>query len=347
MLKMSKALLWTPPDEAMTIRVVDAHAGGEPLRVVVDGFPDLEGNSVLARRRFLQKHFDHLRRGLMHEPRGHADMYGCLMLPPVTEDAHFSVLFMHNAGYSTMCGHGIIAAVTVAMETGMLRRSDCGDTVEIDTPAGRVSASATFDGDRVRSVSFRNVPAWVEVLDAEVSVPGLGRVRFDLAFGGAYYAFVDAASVGLACRPESAADLIRAGRAAKRTIAAAYPVHHPVEEDLSFLYGTIFTGPSGDEGAHSRNVCIFADGELDRSPTGTGVSARAAIHFARGEIRRGEALTIESIVGSRFSVRVVDETRFGPHNAIVPEVTGSAFITGINTLILDPADPFQHGFFLR
>ncbi len=337
---------WSPPDSWVRITAIDAHTAGEPLRVFTGGMPELPGETILERRRHLSEHLDHLRTATMWEPRGHREMYGCVVTPPVSDEADFGVVFLHNEGYSTMCGHGIIGVATVVLETGMLPIEAPETSLMIDTPAGLVTAVAQVEDDRVRSVRFRNVPSFVVALDELVEVPGLGSVRYDLAFGGAFYAFVYADEVGLACAPEEHARLVETGMAIKRAVATARGLAHPFEEDLNFLYGTIFIAPPRTGGADSRNVCIFADGQLDRSPTGTGVSARAAIHHARGELEVGQPLVVESIVDSQFTVRAAETTTFGPYEAVVPEVEGGAHITGRNELLIDPEDPLKHGFFL-
>jgi len=337
---------WTPPKHWLKITSIDAHTEGEPFRVITGGYPELPGDSILARRRYALENLDHLRTALMWEPRGHADMYGCIVVPPVTPEADFGVLFMHNEGYSTMCGHGIIGITTVALEAGLVPMSSPETQVKIDTPAGLVTAHARVSEGRVQSVYFHNVPSFVLTMNETVDVPGLGKVSYDIAFGGAFYAFVQAEEVGVRCRPEDFRALIEKGMAIKRSIMASRPIPHPFEEDLSFLYGTIFIGPPQAEGAHSRNVCIFAEGELDRSPTGTGVSARLAIHHVRSEIDLNESIIIESIIGSRFSGRVVQTSSFGPHPAIIPEVEGTAYITGRHEFLIDPNDPLRNGFLL-
>jgi len=338
---------WQPPDTLMKITTIDAHTAGEPFRVIVDGFPQLQGETILARRRYAKEHFDHLRTALMWEPRGHADMYGCIVTPAVSKDADIGILFIHNEGFSTMCGHGIIGITTVALETAMLPATEPETIIRIDTPAGLVVAYASVEGRKVRSVRFHNVPSFVLALDEEVEVLHMGRVRYDLAFGGAFYAYVDAEEIGLRVDPEHYSALIEAGRAIKRAVMMSRSIEHPFEKDLGFLYGTIFVGHSFSEGAHSSNVCIFAEGEADRSPTGTGVSGRLAIHHARGEIKIGESIIIESIIGSRFTGRVVETTKFGPYPAIIPEVEGSAWITGRHEFLIDPDDPLKDGFFLK
>ncbi len=339
------------------LQTIDAHAAGEPLRVVTGGWPEIPGKTILAKRQFARANHDSLRRALMWEPRGHADMYGCILTEPVTADGDVGVLFLHNEGYSTMCGHGIIGLVTVGLECGLLDPArletdlDGQPIVKIDTPAGRVTAKAHLaagaERPRVARVSFQNVPSFVLEPDLRVEVQGFGSVRCDIAFGGAFYAYVDAADMGLSVEPEAYAPLIDAGRQVKRAVMEQYEIVHPDgDPDLNFLYGTIFV-QEGTGDVHSRNVCIFAEGEVDRSPTGTGVSGRAAIHHYRGELAPGETITIESIIGSSFDVRVAAETTVGGFPAVVPEVTGTAHLTGRHEFLIDPEDPLRDGFFLR
>jgi proline racemase len=338
---------WVPPKNWRKITTLDAHTAGEPFRIIIDGLPEIKGDTILARRRLMTDRLDHLRTALMWEPRGHADMYGCIITPPVTPQADFGVLFLHNEGYSSMCGHGIIGVTTVAIETGLIPMQAPMTTVRIDAPAGLVTAHARIQKGRVASVYFHNVPAFVLTMDRAVDVPGLGSVRYDIAYGGAFYAFVKAEDLGVTTKPADFNALIDKGMAIKRAVMAAGPVAHPFEEDLSFLYGTIIVGPPHTRGAHSSNVCIFAEGEVDRSPTGTGVSARLALHFARNEIGINDPIVIESILETRFTGKVVETTTFGPHAAVIPEVEGSAWITGRNEFLIDPNDPLKNGFILR
>jgi proline racemase len=344
---MEKLKNWSPPDNWLKITTIDAHTEGEPLRIISGGFPDVPGDTILARRAYLKENMDHLRRAIMWEPRGHADMYGCILTPPITPEADLGVLFMHNEGYSSMCGHGIIAIATVALEIGLLPKCKSEVAIKIDTPAGLVTARAKVVNGRVKSVSFQNVPSFVLATDQVVHVPGLGRVKCNIAFGGAFYAYVMAEDVGLACKPEAYRTLIEKGMAIKRAVRESFPIIHPFEEDLSFLYGTIFVAPALDPGANSRHVCIFAEGEVDRSPTGTGVSGWLSLLHARGEIDLNQPLAIESIIGTRFTGRIIKTTDFGPYPAIVPEVEGSAYITGRHEFLIDPEDPLREGFILR
>jgi len=338
---------WKPPSGWQTIRTIDAHTAGEPLRVIYDGFPVINGASILEKRRFTRENFDHLRKALMWEPRGHADMYGCILTPPVSEGADFGVIFIHNEGFSTMCGHGIIAVTTVVLQTGLFPAAGPETTLGIDTPAGLVKATAQMLNGCVTKVSFRNVPSFVLLTDQTVDVPGIGPVGFDIAFGGAFYAFVRSEDAGVKCTPDHFGQLIEKGMAIKHAVIEKFPVTHPFEPDLNFLYGTIFTGPPESVQSGSRNVCVFAEGEVDRSPTGTGVSARMALHFHKKEIGMDQPMVIESIIGSRFTGRVIDTVPFGPFKAVIPEVEGEAFITGRHEFLIDPADPLGYGFLLR
>jgi trans-L-3-hydroxyproline dehydratase len=338
---------WTPPEHWGKITTIDAHTGGEPFRIITDGIPEVKGLTLLEKRRFMTEHLDHLRRTLMWEPRGHADMYGCVITPPVSSEADFGVLFLHNEGYSSMCGHGIIGVTTVAIETGMISAVEPVTTVRIDAPAGLITAHARVEKGEAKSVYFHNVPSFVLALDQTVDVPGIGVVQYDIAYGGAFYAFVDAADLRVNTTPENVNALIEKGMAVKRAVMGAGPIPHPLEPDLSFLYGTIVIGPPRNENNHSSNVCIFAEGEVDRCPTGTGVSARLAIHYARKEIGLNDPIVIESILDTCFTGKVVETTRFGPHDAIIPEVEGRAWITGRNEFLIDPTDPLKNGFIFR
>ena len=346
MLNFASALKYTPPSDWIKITAIDAHTGGEPFRVIVDGFPKLEGDSILQRRRYAKEHYDHLRTALMWEPRGHADMYGCILTPPTTSDADFGILFIHNEGFSTMCGHGIIGITTVVLETGMLPMTAPTTKIKVDSPAGLITSYAHIENGHVKNVSFHNVPSFVAELDAVVDVPGLEKIRYDLAFGGAFYAYVNAEDAGVTCSPNDYRPLIEKGMLIKRAVMQSRAIEHPFERDLGFLYGTIFVGPPTQAGSQSQNVCIFAEGEVDRSPTGTGVSGRLAIHYQRGEIKKDQPIVIESIIGSKFIGKVIAETTFGPYAAIIPEVTGEAYIVGRNELWINPNDPLKDGFIL-
>jgi len=302
---------------------------------------------MLEKRRYARERFDAFRKALMWEPRGHADMYGAIPTEPVSPDSRLGVLFLHNEGFSTMCGHGIIALATVAAETGLVSVSRDNPVLKIDTPAGQVEARLRLIEDRVKEVSFLNVPSFVLASDLSVDIPGLGKISVDVAFGGAFYAFCRDRDLDVRLVPEESRQIIDLGIRVKRAVEEAIPIRHPDDPDLSFLYGTIIVGDAVDSAHHSRNVCIFADGELDRSPTGTGVSARAAIHFERGDLGLNEPFAVESLLGTVFKGRVAAVTTVGPYAAVIPEVTGSAHITGRHEFLMDPDDPLLRGFLLK
>lgn len=337
---------WQTPAGWHKITAIDAHTAGEPLRIFVDGYPELPGKTILEKRRYATENYDYLRTATMWEPRGHADMYGCLITGPAGDDGDFGVLFLHNEGYSSMCGHGIIAVTKVALEYGLVKDAS-KVSLEIDTPAGRVTAYPHWAGSKVEKVSFCNVPSFVYAMNCRAVVPGLGQINYDLAYGGAFYAIVNADQAGVALNASGFRRLIDIGTLIKAAINAVQVIEHPFEEDLSFLYGVIFTGEAEKQSNHSRNVCVFADGEIDRSPTGTGVSARLALHHARGDLVKGEAITVESILGTTFEGEIAEETNFGPYKAVIPKITGTAHICGFNTLLIDPEDPLKDGFMLR
>lgn len=338
---------WTPPEDFLNISVLDAHTGGEPLRIILDGLPEMKGDTVLERRQYMKEHHDNLRTSLMFEPRGHADQYGVVIMPPCTDGTDFSVLFLHNEGYSTMCGHAIIAITKVMLETGAVEMKYPETVLKIEVPSGIVTSFAECENRKVTNVRFHNVPSFASMLDEKVHVPGVGTIHFDLGFGGAFYAYVDAEACGVKMVPEDYRNLIEVGGAVKKAVVENFKIEHPFEKDLSFLYGTIFTGPAITPGIDSRNVCIFAEGEVDRSATGSGVAGRMAIHHAKGDLKTGQKMSIESILGTVFTGSVVETTTFGPHNAVIPQVEGNAWINGRAQFLIDPSDPLKDGFILR
>jgi trans-L-3-hydroxyproline dehydratase len=348
--KIQQNISYHPRSEWLQVKTIDMHTGGEPLRVIIEGFPELKGNSVLEYRRYCKENYDHLRTALMFEPRGHADMYGCLLTPPDDEEGDFGVIFLHNEGYSTMCGHAIIALTTLCVEMNWIEVKQGENEVKIDAPCGRIHSYANVESGQVKGVRFHCVPSFVAGLDRSVEVKGIGTVRYDLAYGGAFYAYVDMAknNFDFDLSKASYQKLIKTGMAIKKAVIQKDDtVNHPFEEDLGFLYGTIFTGRSDHRNIDSRNVCIFADGEVDRCPTGSGVSGRMAIHYLRNEIEIGEKMSIESITDSIFKGSVVKEIDFGPYEAVVPQVEGTAHITGMHTFVIDPDDAMKYGFILR
>jgi proline racemase len=282
----------------------------------------------------------------MWEPRGHQDMYGCVMTPPVTPDAQCGVLFMHNEGYSTMCGHGVIGLVTVLIETGQVAATEPETLIALDTPAGLVRARARVAGGRVLEVTMQNVPSFVYAAQ-RVAVPGYGTFGVTVGWGGAFYALVDAPAAGLGERPGELRALIDASTAIREATEAAVDVVHPFEPEIRGLYGVVTYWPPRRPGADQTSLTVFAEREVDRSPCGTCTSALMAVHHAAGTLPLGQAFVNESLVGTRFTGRLVSATAVGPHPAVVPEVTGRAFVTGFHTFVLDGDDPLGDGFLLR
>ena len=347
MIAINKLKNWNPPDGWIEIQTIDSHTEGEPLRIILSGYPALKGKTLLEKRTNAHRLHDELRKTLIWEPRGHRDMYGAIIVEPDTPDADFGVIFIHNEGYSTGCGHAVIALTKVFVETGLIPMNEPETEIKMDVPSGFIKSYAKVKNGQVTGVRFENVPSFVQSLDTKIDVPGIGEINYDLAFGGAFYAFVDVAQLGLDCTSKYQNQLIETGIKIKHAVMDSVKMVHPLEPDMNFLYGTIFTGVSKNPNHHSRNVCIFAEGEVDRSPTGTGVSARAAILHAKDEIKLGESIIIESIIGSTFSVKVVETTTFGNYDAVIPEVSGNAYITGKNTFWINPEDPLKNGFILR
>lgn len=332
---------------SLEIKTIDMHTGGEPLRVIIDGYPPIVGDTILEKRNYVKNNLDYLRTSLMFEPRGHADMYGVLIVEAQNEDSDFGVLFMHNEGYSTMCGHATIAITKLAVELGWVEVIKPVTHIKIDAPCGQLDSYAHInDLGEVERVSFKCVPSFVIALNESVEVPDIGTIFYDLAYGGAFYAYIDADVISLSLDKENYGNIIDYGKKIKHAIMKNKDnIKHPFEDDLSFLYGTIFISKS--QRVHSKNVCVFAHGEVDRSPTGSGVSGRAAIHFKKNEIAKNQIIEIESILGSTFSVKVSDLVSYGKMDAVIPEVSGNAFITGEHTFIIDEKDDFKYGFFLR
>jgi len=316
-----------------------------PTRVITSGLGVVPGASMQERRLYFEDHLDHLRLMLMREPRGHSAMSGAFLQPATRPDADWGVLFVEVSGLLPMCGHGTIGVATVLVETGMVAVTEPETVIRLDTPAGLVEATVTVADGRAERVRLRNVPAFVVELDAEVEVPSLGSVRYDMAFGGNFYALVSAGSVGLDPVPENSQRLIEAGLETLEAINAAARPTHPLDAAIGGCKHVVFHA-GGDDGAHARNATAIHPGWLDRSPCGTGTSARMAALHARGELAIGEEFVNESVIGSRFVGRLVQETSVGELQAVIPEVSGRAWITAMGQYLLDPTDPFPTGFAL-
>ena len=328
-----------------SLKVIDMHTGGEPLRIITAGYPELPEGTILEKRAYVRERLDHLRRILMFEPRGHFDMYGALLVEPDLPGADLAVLFMHNEGYSTMCGHAIIALGRYAVDYGLVPKVEPVTTVHIECPCGMVVASVEVNDGKSGGVSFESVPAFLFAADQKVNLPEFGEVTFDIAYGGAFYAISDCRQFGLEFGRDPARRFVDAATCLTDAAKEAVALEHPDHADLAFLYGSILTDGNDDwNEAPTKNVCIFADAQLDRSPTGSGVTARLAAMHAKGQIYEGEARIFESIVGSRFAGFVASETREGNFNAITARVSGHAYYSGKAEFIIEASDPLGQGF---
>ncbi len=336
----------------MQIRTIDAHAGGGSVRLVVDGFPSPRGRTMLEKREWASRHADDVRRALILEPRGHGDLVGAVLTEPTSPGAHAGVVFFHNQGYSAMSGHGVFAVATIALERGLIVSGGDGTSIVFDTPAGPIRTSSTItttreaDGGprmRVEHVTLTNVPAFVLYAGVPVQF-GPRHLRADVAYGGAFYAIVDAEAAGLSIDKAHVPELRRAGFAIREAVERAVTVAHPSHPAVAGLDGTIFTGPAHDAGADLRNATVFADGALDWSPGGTGTSAVMAVIDAMGLLADERPFVHESLLDTRFTGRVSGRTLVEDAPAIITELEGSAWVTGEHTFILHDHDPLRLGF---
>ncbi|HEY6334393.1 MAG TPA: proline racemase family protein [Alphaproteobacteria bacterium] len=334
------------------IETVEMHTGGEPVRIVAKGYPPIEGRTILEKRRYVRENLDHIRRMLMFEPRGHYDMYGVIPVEPDLPEADMAVLFMHNEGYSTMCGHATIALGRYAVDRRIVAPSVPETEVRLQCPCGLVRVRVEVEegpaGPITGAVVFESVPAYAFALGVAVDVPGHGPVEVDIGYGGAYYALVPARVFGLSVRGSRVADLADAADRVTQAAKAQIKLDHPSDPDLAFLYGTILTdGRDAHEEAPTANVCVFAEREVDRSPTGSGVTARIAVQAARGQIGLGQMRKFESVTGAIFTGKAVRATKAGRHDAVIVEVGGRAHYTGASHYTVEPDDLLGGGFLLR
>lgn len=334
--------------EVVQITTTEMHTGGEPVRIVESGYPPVPGDTILDKRRFVSHHLDHLRTFLMLEPRGHADMYGVIPVEPDAADADLAVLFMHNAGYSTMCGHAVLAVATYAVTRRLVDVTEPETHLVVQAPCGPVDVWVEIIDGAPATARFRSVEGFVAALGVEVEVPGFGRVVADIGYGGAFYAVAAATGFGLDVASSPIGDLVGAATALSRALGDHPAVDHPDSVDLGFLYGSILVDDASlAAGETSANVCVFADAQVDRSATGSGVTARLAIAHARGEVGVRDRRSFRSVIGTEMTGEVVETVAVGNRPGVVVEVAGRAFMTGRATFTLDPADPLAAGFRLR
>lgn len=330
-----------------SISTVEVHTGGEAFRIVTSGLPRLPGDTIVERRKWLLENADDIRQALMFEPRGHADMYGGYLTEPVSPNADFGIIFLHNEGYSDHCGHGTIALATAAVELGWVQRTQPETRVGIDAPCGFIEAFVKWDGQHANGVRFINVPSFIYKRDVTVQTPSFGEVTGDIAYGGAFYFYTSGKPHGLEIRESSIEQLKKFGDEVKQAANKAFPVVHPHIPEINHIYGTIIDGEPRLSGSTQANCCVFADKEVDRSPTGSGTAGRIAQLYLRGLIAQDSVLINESVIGSVFSAKVLSETQVGDMPAIIPEVSGNAYICGFANWIIDERDPQKNGFLVR
>ncbi|PCI28291.1 proline racemase [Candidatus Kaiserbacteria bacterium] len=333
------------PGPSNPIEVVDMHTGGEPLRIITSGYPDIPGKDILAKRRYAKDHLDHLRRFLMFEPRGHYDMYGAILVEPSLPDADLAVLFIHNEGYSTMCGHAILALGRYAIDYGLVKAVEPVTTVNIECPCGLVRAEVEVHDGKTGKVRFSSVPSFMFANDVSLQLADGTQFKTDIGYGGAFYAILDARQFDIAITPENVGRLTRLAEAICQAVNDSVTLAHPDHDDLAFLYGAILTdGRDAFEASATRNICVFAKNQVDRSPTGSGVSARLAIQHARGLIAPGDIRVFESVIGSSFEGSVEATTSCGPHEAIIASVKGKAHYSAKASFWYEEDDEVGRGF---
>ncbi|MGI6440917.1 MAG: proline racemase family protein [Peptoniphilaceae bacterium] len=327
---------------AHVFQVIDTHTAGEATRIVTGGMPVLQGDTMMEKKEHCQREYDHLRRALMHEPRGHRDMFGAILTDPIHEEAHVGVVFMDTKSYLNMCGHGTIGVSTALVETGLIPVTEPYTEVVLDAPSGLIRVRVEVENRKAKNVTFRNVPSFLYKEALTSDIDDYMSLTYDIAFGGQFFAMVDARQLGLSVAPENVQAFIDIGSSLLQQINRENRMHHPTlpitTVDLVEFYGP------GDEDTDMKNIVIFGNRQADRSPCGTGTCAKLAVLHARGEIRTGEALTNESFIGSQFIGRAAEVTKVGDYDAIIPEITGSAFLTGFGEYYIDPDDPFAYGF---
>ncbi|MCL2621140.1 MAG: proline racemase family protein [Defluviitaleaceae bacterium] len=328
------------------VNAIDTHTMGEPTRIITSGIPNLKGSTMAEKKEFLIDEMDYIRTALMHEPRGHRDMFGAIITQPASTWADLGVIFMDAGGYLNMCGHGTIGTVTAALETGMIEPAEPFTQVTLDTPAGLVTARATVEDRRVGEVSFTNVPSFLYKEDVDVDVPDIGKLTIDISFGGSFFALVKADDLGLEIIPENAMELSKAGLKIRDAVNQQVEIQHPLLTKITTCDLVEIYGDPVKPDSTARNVVIFGDGQVDRSPCGTGTCAKLAALYAKGQIKKDELFVYESILGTQFKGKVLGEEKVGDFDAVIPEITASAYITGLNTYVIDDRDPLKHGFVL-
>lgn len=334
------------PEEKLNYKVfetIDSHTMGEPTRIITGGFPELLGATMIERKKYLEENYDHYRKALMLEPRGHKDMFGALLTEPISEEADLGVIFMDTGGYLNMCGHGSIGSSTVAVETGLVRVTEPYTEVVLEAPVGLIRARVRVENGKVIEASILNVPAFLYRKDLEIEIAGYGRLVLDISFGGSFFALIDAEKIGLRIDTENIDQITELGMKIISRLNETIEIKHPYLDITTVDLAEFYCNPV-NPAANKKNVVIFGDSQVDRSPCGTGTSAKLALLYAKGELKIGEEFIYESITGSLFKGIITEKIEINGYQAVIPQITGSAYITGFNRWVIDEADPLKNGF---
>lgn len=329
------------------LNAIDTHTAGEPTRIITKGVPTISGKTMMEKKEYMEEHLDWLRRAVMLEPRGHANMFGAILTEPVHQDADIGIIFMDAGGYLNMCGHGTIGTSMAAVETGMVPKVEPITKVRLDAPAGLVEASVQVVDGKAQSVTITNVPSFLYQQDVKITTPMLGEVTFDIAFGGSFFALIKSDYFGYDILPEHSEELMNQALELREMINREIKVFHPLQPHIKTVDLIEIYGPAVSDQADARNVVIFGDRQIDRSPCGTGTSAKMATLCAKGKLAIGEEFVYESITGTMFKGKIISKTKVGEFDAYVPQITGSAWITGFNQFVIDDSDPVKYGFTLK
>ncbi|AKA71104.1 proline racemase [Clostridium scatologenes] len=329
------------------INTVESHTMGEPTRIVTGGVPKIPGKTMAEKMEYMEKNMDYLRTMLMLEPRGHNDMFGAIFTEPCVDEADIGVIFMDGGGYLNMCGHGSIGSATCAVEMGMVPVTEPYTDIVLEAPAGIIKARVKVENGKAKEVSIVNVAAFLYKKDIEVNVPDFGKLTLDISFGGSFFAMVKASDVGIDLIPKNAQQLNDLGMKIIHAVNEQVEIQHPILKHIKTVDLCEFYAPAKSEDADVQNVVVFGQGQVDRSPCGTGTSAKLADLYARGEIEVGGQIVNESIICTKFTGKILGKAKVGEFDGIIPEITGSAYVTGFSQYLVDPDDPVKHGFILK
>ncbi|NEZ46040.1 proline racemase [Clostridium niameyense] len=330
-----------------TIQTIESHTVGEPTRIVTGGIPKIPGKTMAEKMEYLEKNMDDLRTMLMSEPRGHNDMFGAIYTDPADETADIGIIFMDGGGYLNMCGHGSMGAATCAVEMGIVPVEEPYTNVKLEAPAGMIHAKVKVEDGKAKEASIVNVPAFLYKKDVEIDVPDFGKLTLDISFGGSFFAMVDVEKVGMEISPENAQKLNDLGMKIVHAVNEQVEIQHPVLNHIKTVDLCEFYGKPKSKDADVQNVVVFGQGQVDRSPCGTGTSAKMALLYAEGKMKVGEEIINESIICTKFKGKILEKTKVGEYDAIIPEITGSAYVTGFSQFLVDPDDPVKYGFVLK